>query len=147
MSQPLPIMCPSAQPGMQEPRLIGVVTFDEEAPSIAYLNELVPVTEELLASAEPAEPREVFRMAAHCEESRCAHFNGVKCGLATRVVEILPAVVDALPTCLIRASCRWYTQEGKPACLRCPQIVTQPLDPSPEYEQAVRARSEFHHVK
>ena len=96
------------------------------------------MTEGLLASAAPAEPREVFRMSAHCEESRCTHFNGVKCKLATRIVQILPAVVDELPTCLIRASCRWYTQEGKPACLRCPQVVTQPLKSSPEYEHAVR---------
>jgi hypothetical protein len=100
----------------------------------------VPVTEELLASARPAEPREVFRMAGHCEESRCTHFDGVNCKLATRIVQILPAVVDVLPACLIRASCRWHTQEGKPACLRCPQVVTQPLEPSPEYEQAVWPR-------
>jgi hypothetical protein len=140
MREPLPVMCPSAQPGMRDPRLIGVVTFDEGVPRIAYLNEAVPVTEELLSSAEPAEPREVFRMAAHCEELRCTHFNGTKCKLATRIVQILPAVVDALPACLIRASCRWYTQEGKPACLRCPQVVTQPLDPSPEYEYAASPR-------
>ena len=140
MGEPLPVMCPSAQPGMKELRLIGVVTFDEGAPRVAYLNEAVPVTQELLGSTAPAEPREVFRMAAHCEELRCTHFNGVDCKLATRIVQILPAVVDELPACLIRASCRWYLQEGRPACFRCPQVVTQPLDPSPEYELAVRAR-------
>ena len=140
MGEPLPVMCPSAQPGMREPRLIGVVTFEEDAARVAYLSETVPVTEELLASAAPAEPREVFRIAAHCEEKRCTHFNGMKCNLATRIVQILPAVVDALPTCLIRASCRWYTQEGKPACLRCPQIVTQPLEPSREYAHAAQPR-------
>jgi len=123
---------------MKDLRLIGVVTLDEGAQRVAYLNEAVSMTEELLASAAPAEPREVFRMAAHCEESRCTHFNGVKCKLATRIVQILPAVVDELPVCLIRASCRWYMQEGKPACLRCPQIVTQPIEPSLEYEHAVR---------
>jgi hypothetical protein len=138
MGESLPVMCPSAQPGMTELQLIGVVTFDKGSPRVAYLNEPVPMTPELLASAAPAEPREVFRMAAHCEESRCTHFNGVKCNLATRIVQILPAVVDALPACLIRASCRWYTQEGRSACMRCPQVVTQPLYASPEYEQAAR---------
>lgn len=138
MGEPLPVLCPSAQPGMKELQLIGVVTFDKGPPRVAYLNEVVPMTEELLASAEPAEPREIFRMAAHCEESRCTHFNGVKCQLATRIVQILPAVVDALPACLIRATCRWYTQEGRAACMRCPQVVTQPLYPSPEYEQAAQ---------
>jgi hypothetical protein len=121
---------------MKDPRLIGVVTFDEAEPRVAYLNESVPLTQELLASAAPAEPREVFRIAAHCEESRCTHFNGVKCKLASRIVQILPAVVDSLPACLIRVSCRWYTQEGRAACFRCPQVVTQPLDPSPEYAHA-----------
>ena len=132
------MMCPSAQPGMKELQLIGVVTFDEGAPRIAYLNETVPMTNDLLASAAPAEPREVFRMAAHCEERRCTHFDGVNCQLATRIVQILPVVVDGPPPCLIRPSCRWYTQEGKAACLRCPQVVTQPLEPSFEYEQAAR---------
>src|SRR5215217_3649727 len=100
MREPLPVMCPSAQQGMKDLQLIGVVTFDGD------------------------EPREVFRMAGQCEELRCTHFNGTDCKLATRIVQILPAVVDGLPPCLIRASCRWYTQEGKAACLRCPQVVT-----------------------
>ena len=141
MGEPLPVMCPSAQPGMKEPRLIGVVTFDQDTPRVAYLNETVPLTDELLDSAKPADPRTVFRIAAHCEESQCTHFDGSNCNLATRIVQILPAVVDALPACLIRASCRWYTQEGKPACLRCPQVVTQPLDPSPQYEHAATGRA------
>lgn len=137
MGEPLlPVLCPSAQPGMKDPRLIGVVTFAEGGAQVAYLSESVPVTDELLASAAPAEPREVFRMAAHCEESRCTHFNGVKCKLATRIVQILPAVVDALPACLIRATCRWYTQEGRAACFRCPQVVTQPVMGSNEFEHA-----------
>lgn len=138
MGDSLPVMCPSAQPGMKAPRLLGVVTFDEGVPRVAYLSEAVPVTEELLATAAPAEPREIFRMAAHCEELRCTHFNGVDCKLATRIVQIMPAVVDGLPACLIRASCRWYLQEGKPACLRCPQVVTQVFEPSLEYDLAVR---------
>ena len=78
-----PVMCPSAQPGMKEARLLGVVTFDEDSPRVAYLNGVVPLTKEILASIQPAEPREVLRIAAHCEELRCTHFNGIKCKLAT----------------------------------------------------------------
>lgn len=132
-------MCPSAQPGMQEPRLLGVVTFDENGggSQIAYLNEEVPVTEEVLAQAAPADPNQVFRIAAHCEEKRCTHFDGSDCNLAKRIIQILPAVVDTLPACLIRATCRWYVQEGREACFRCPQVVTQPLDPSADYRLAV----------
>jgi hypothetical protein len=118
---------------MAEPRLIGVVTHEEEGPRIAYLAEQVPLNDELLVQIGTAEPSQVFRIAAHCEEKRCVHFNGTKCKLASRIVESLPTVVDALPHCLIRNSCRWYTQEGKEACFRCPQVITQPLDPSLQY--------------
>lgn len=135
-----PILCPSAQPAMREPRLLGVVTHDNGVASIAYLNEEVPVTAELLEQAGPADPNTVFRIAAHCEEKRCTHFDGRDCNLARRIVQILPAVVDALPVCLIRGTCRWYVQEGREACLRCPQVVTQPLDASPDFERAVTPR-------
>jgi hypothetical protein len=121
---------------MKEPRLIGIAVFDQGAPQVAYLNEPVPLDDKVLSLAGPAEPREIFRIAAHCEESRCTHFGGGKCSLATRIVQILPAVVDSLPTCLIRGTCRWYTQEGKAACFRCPQVITQPLDPSAEFQRA-----------
>jgi hypothetical protein len=39
-------------------------------------------------------------------------------------------VVDALPACAIRPACRWWQQEGKAACQRCPQVVTQAYAPS-----------------
>jgi hypothetical protein len=136
MDEKRPLLCPSAQPGMQEPRLLGVVTLTDQGPQLAYLNHHLPVTPDLLAQAAPAEPTQVFRFAAHCEEKQCTHFNGERCKLATRIVQILPAVVDALPACLIRPTCRWYVQEGKAACLRCPQVITEALEPSPEFVRA-----------
>lgn len=128
--------CPSAQPGMLGLRLLGVVEPTEKGPRLAYLNEDVAVTEELLAQTAPAQPTEVFRLAAHCEERHCIHFNGERCKLATRIVQILPAVVDALPRCLIRPTCRWFQQEGKEACVRCPQVVTESSDVSAHYRRA-----------
>jgi hypothetical protein len=44
---------------------------------------------------------------------------------------MMPAVVDALPPCLIRKECRWYSQEGGAACRRCPEITTVSYDLSP----------------
>ena len=41
-----------------------------------------------------------------------------------RIVQQLPTVVETLPACQIRSSCRWWLQEGKAACYRCPQMVT-----------------------
>ena len=123
-----PLLCPSAQPGMTECQVLGVASGNPGEPFLAYLDETLPATPEMLRMAEPALPTEVFRLAAHCEQERCTHFDGARCRLATRIVEMLPAVSTALPPCVIRAGCRWFRQEGRAACLRCPQIVTSNIE-------------------
>ena len=67
---------------------------------------------------------QVFRLSARCEEKKCTHFDGSRCQLAVRIASMLPEVVDSLPACNIRPECRWFRQEGRAACLRCPQIMT-----------------------
>jgi hypothetical protein len=52
------------------------------------------------------------------------HFDGARCQLAARIVEMLPEVTESLPPCTIQPTCRWYRQEGRAACFRCPQVVT-----------------------
>lgn len=131
-------MCPSAQPEMREARVLGVVGGTPEAPLVGYLNEAVPVTAEVLALSGDAHPADVMRFAARCEESKCCHFDGKNCNLATRIVQILPAVVEVLPACLIRPECRWYLQEGRAACLRCPQVVTRNYSPDADMVRAAR---------
>ena len=121
-------LCPSAQPGMENCRILGVVRQDGAKPMVVYLNQLLPAQADVLALAAPLKPAEVFRLAAPCAEIRCPHFDGVDCRLAKRVVRILPAVVDALPPCVIRKDCRWYSQEGEAACHRCPEISTVNYD-------------------
>ena len=121
-------LCPSAQPGMDNCRILGVVQQDGPTPRIAYLTDLVPATEKVLALSAPLKPTEVYRLAAPCAEHRCPHFDGADCRLATRIVQILPAVVDTLPPCTIRKDCRWYSQEGGAACKRCPEITTVSYD-------------------
>lgn len=143
MSQPSPLQCPSAQPGMKGLRLLGVVESTSDGPRVAYLNEDVPVTEELLHESAPVRPTDVFRLAAQCEESRCLHFDGQRCNLATRIVQVLPVVVEALPICLIRSTCRWYQQEGAPACFRCPQVITEASDTSEEIIRAALPEMPF----
>jgi hypothetical protein len=81
-------------------------------------------TPETLELAAPLAVSEVFRLSARCEQSKCMHFDGARCQLAVRIAKLLPEVVDHLPACNIRAECRWFRQEGRAACLRCPQIVT-----------------------
>lgn len=124
--------CPSAQPQMREPRVLGVVRDGDTS----YLTEHVPLTDDLVALTEPVGPSRVLRIAARCEENACTHFDGVNCRLAARIVQLLPVVTDALPACLIRAECRWYRQEGRAACQRCPQIVTEFSDQNEAFRRA-----------
>ena len=132
-------LCPSAQPGMDNCRVLGVVQTDFQnevqqqgpTPRLVYLNELLPATDDVLALAAPLKPTEVYRLAATCAEHKCPHFDGADCRLATRIVQILPAVVDTLPPCTIRKDCRWYSQEGGAACKRCPEVTTVSYDLSP----------------
>ncbi|MDZ8068670.1 MAG: hypothetical protein RMY64_24065 [Nostoc sp. DedQUE08] len=71
-----------------------------------------------------------FRTAAPCATKGCQHFDGKDCRLAMRVVENLPKVVEDLPPCSIRRDCQWWQQEGKAACMRCPQVITDNYNPS-----------------
>lgn len=121
---------------MQDATILGVVSGSADNPELAYLNQHVPVTGELLATAAPAKPGQIFRIAARCDETGCVHFDGSRCRLATRIVQILPAVTEGLPACLIRPACRWYQQEGRAACLRCPQVITETYEPSEDYKRA-----------
>jgi hypothetical protein len=130
------LLCPSAQPEMADSRVLGVVGGEPGALEIAYLNETLPVTQGLLSLTAPFKPTEVFRFSATCEGTACCHFDGSQCRLVTRIVQLLPAVTEVLPACLIRPACRWHKQEGKAACLRCPQIVTQTYEPNEEMRRA-----------
>ena len=136
MSEARSLLCPSAQPGMTGLRLLGVIESTPDGSRVAYLNEDVPVTDELLGQSGSLPPTRIFRLAANCEERRCTHFSNERCNLVTRIVNILPPVVDGLPVCLIRSTCRWYLQEGHSACLRCPQVVTELADPTDDFKRA-----------
>jgi len=119
-----PIDCPSAQAGAKGARIYGMLTGAPDARRVGYLTETLPVSEKLVALAGPAKPTELFRIAAPCAMSGCKHFKDNACTLAQRIVEGLAPVVNALPPCQIRPTCRWFRQEGRNACLRCPQIIT-----------------------
>ena len=129
-------LCPSARPEMNGAVAFGAVAGTVEAPRLVHFDAPLPVSDELLAMARPAEPTEVFRFAAPCAGHACAHFDGRDCRLVARVVQILPAVTSSLPPCVLRPECRWFQQEGKAACLRCPQVVSECVAPSEEMMRA-----------
>ena len=121
--QPNPTACPSSIPEIPGSEIFGIAEGTVDQPNVTYLDPPLPVTPELLAAADPVEPTEIFRFVGTCLEKGCRQFGNGQCQLAKRLVEGLPEVTQTLPTCAIRQRCRWWQQEGKAACLRCPQIV------------------------
>jgi len=123
------LQCPSAQPDMDGARAFGLIDHAGDEPTTAFLAATVPVSPELLAMAEPMPAAQVFRFAAACQQGRCSHWDGA-CSLVERIVQLLPVTSLTLPPCRIRADCRWYAEQGRPACQRCPQVVTEATRPS-----------------
>jgi hypothetical protein len=134
------LLCPSAQPTMRSAVAIGVIDRDAAEPEVAYLEQPLPVTDELLAMVEPVRPTEVFRFAAPCQTSACSHWSGQDCKLVDRIVDLIPPASLLLPTCRIRPECRWFSQAGRAACTRCPRVVTQNEWPSEEMREAAMPR-------
>lgn len=124
------MLCPSARPELADSVVFGVVSGTVTEPRVTYLKKPLPITDELLAKVSPVTPGEVFRTAAPCVESGCKHFDGEDCRLAIRIVDNFSTVLEELPPCSIRRDCRWWQQEGKAACMRCPQLITDNYNPS-----------------
>jgi hypothetical protein len=131
------LLCPSSQPEVEGARVLGVVQPTAVGHEVAYLDERLEVSPEVLAMAGEANPTSVFRFAARCQTGRCPHFDGSDCQLATRIVQIMPVAVETLPRCQIRSECRWFRQEGAAACRRCPQISTLNVDDSEAMRRVV----------
>jgi hypothetical protein len=128
------LWCPSARPS--EGIIFGVRVADANVSGIHYLDQLVPVSDEVLKLAEPLDPREIFRFGAPCAESQCAHFTGRRCSLISRIVTTANPVVEDLPACRIRSRCRWFAEEASEACRRCPGIITLQVHPNKAMEIA-----------
>jgi hypothetical protein len=109
---------------MEDARAFALRMGTDAEPRVAYLERDVVVDEQTLEQLGGLHPTEVFRYSARCEEERCSHFDGIRCTLASRVRRSLKPVTASLPPCSVRATCRWFTQEGREICLRCPQVLT-----------------------
>jgi hypothetical protein len=118
------LYCPSSRPEQEGALVFGLVVGTGDAPEVAYLDEPVPFSAELLKLADGLEPTEVFRATSRCAQSKCRHYSGSHCSLGERIVETRPVVTQTLPPCAIRSECRWFAEQRAQACVRCPQIVT-----------------------
>jgi hypothetical protein len=137
--------CPSAQPDVQNGLVFGVVGGTPGDPRVSYLESPLPVTPELLGLSEPVHPTEVFRFGAPCAQSGCQHYDGNHCGLIQQIVVGIPPVASTLVPCRLRPRCRWWHEEGAAACIRCPLVVTQQPNPSPEMARAALPRTRAGH--
>src|SRR5437879_5066668 len=97
------ILCPSAQPTMEDSVIFGVVGGTVDEPRVGYLERTLPLTEEVTSLTSPVKPTEVFRLAARCAGAACQHYEGGCCSLARRLVAFVPPVVNTAPPCAIRA--------------------------------------------
>jgi hypothetical protein len=128
-TQPDVPSCPSAQAWAEDAEVFGVVTGTVDAPRVEYLSEAVPVTPDLLSHIGPNRAGEVLRVRAKCVEGGCVHFADHRCTLGERIAALPHEGASKLPPCAIRATCRWFAEQGKSACLRCPEIVTEVVAP------------------
>lgn len=138
MSSDKPVLCPSAQPDIDDAVAFGVVERDEGKSRVRWIERPVPVTDELLSKTGDVAPTHVLRIAGTCQERSCAHFDGSDCNLAKRLVDMLDPVAAKPPPCSLRQQCRWYVQEGVSACRRCPQIVTESYSPDDTMREAAK---------
>jgi hypothetical protein len=123
------LFCPSAQPDWEGAKVFGIVMGTVAKPRLAYLAKTQPISQEHFELTSPVSPAEVFRIAAPCATNKCQHFENGHCQLVYRTIAHLEPVTENLPQCLIRASCRWWSEHGKAACYRCPQVVTNNFQP------------------
>lgn len=116
--------CPSAT-CQEGALLLGVMTGSGR---LAYVQPPTRVDAEFVARAKArGHPERTFRFSSPCIEGACPQWTGDHCGLGevlAKQVDVIPPPTSAgLPTCAIRSSCRWYSEQGRDACAVCPLVV------------------------
>ncbi len=117
--------CPSAPHQHPEARLLGVVLEEEGEARVAYVEKDTALPEDFDPGSLGIDPGHALRFAAPCANRGCGQWRDGACGLGKAIIEQLAPVVDVAPACTLRQTCRWYAENGKASCLRCPQITTR----------------------
>ncbi|HEY0106633.1 MAG TPA: hypothetical protein VGB91_11160 [Rhizomicrobium sp.] len=118
-------VCPSARAEIGAV-LIGVIGVDGQ---LAYLKTALQIDQDFIDEASrDGAPEERFRFAGACVEGRCVQWDDgqARCGVLDGVRPVLGdgAGDGSLQPCVIRGACRWFAQDGAPACRICPGVVT-----------------------
>lgn len=116
------LTCPSA-PAEVGARVLSVRSPEGVAEYLVTDLRVTPDFLEALSAVPNVDGR--FRFASSCVSSACAQWQDGRCSVPSKSAEViaqLPSDAD-LPRCSIRASCRWFAQEGKTVCLTCPLIT------------------------
>lgn len=123
-----PRTCPSARaaPGAT---LLGVLGRDGR---MVPLRTAMTVDQDFVAATGPR-PEARMRFAHACVKGHCAQWTGHRCGVIEKVLGHLGVPEPApLPPCLIRATCRWFAEQGAAACGVCDLVVTDTAAPAAE---------------
>jgi hypothetical protein len=120
--------CPSsvASPGAT---LLGMVN---DSGVLGYIETPVEIDESFIEQAgEGAELERSFRFSSKCIKTGCGQWQDGQCGVIKKVMSLNPdwhLNNPQLPSCSIRPTCRWFSQEGANACSYCPYVVTNMLE-------------------
>ena len=96
----------------------------KEANILQYEKELKLIDDAMLDEYKE-EGASSFRTAITCATKGCYNWNGKKCTVPDQMRPLLKETVSAeVEHCVIRNTCRWFSQEGYSACTLCPMIKT-----------------------
>jgi hypothetical protein len=118
--------CPSsvATPGAV---LLGSVNADG---TVGFIETPITIDEAFMEMGKDLELERSFRFSGKCVQSGCRQWKDGNCTVIKRIITAEPdwhLQHPQLPACSIRATCRWYAQEGAKACSYCAYITTNSM--------------------
>ena len=127
-----PLSCPSTPEDQPDAVVFGVVGGTVERPMVAYLTSSLPASDGTSHANCTGHTSGSVPIRGDMRQTACQNFQDGRCSVTTRLVAVAKPVVDQLPRCAIRSTCRWWAENGRASCVRCPSVVTVDYAPTPE---------------